>query len=68
MYRHIAKIVRNDQLGSNSGQCYIQNRVVMKHVIKRSRCMFIYQMSAKIQAGQLRSDDNFKFTKCYAVV
>ena len=37
MYRHIAKIV---QLGSNSDQCYIQNHVVMNHVIKRSRCIF----------------------------
>ena len=36
MYRHIANIV---QMGSNIDLCYIQNRVVTKHVIKRSRCM-----------------------------
>ena len=41
MYRHIAKIVKNDQFGSNSDQCYIQNRVVTKRVIKRSRCTCI---------------------------
>ena len=35
-YIHKAKIVR---LGSNSDQCYIQNRVVMNRVIKRSRCI-----------------------------
>ena len=40
MYRHIEKIVQNDLFGSNSEQCYIQNRVVTKRVIKRSRCMF----------------------------
>ena len=36
MYRHIANIVK---LGSNSDLCYIQNRVVTKRVIKRSRCI-----------------------------
>ena len=38
MYRHIyiAKIFSNDQLGSKSDQCYIQNCVVTKRVIKRS--------------------------------
>ena len=36
MYRHMAKIV---QLGSNNDQCYVYNRVVMNHVIKRSRCI-----------------------------
>ena len=39
MYRYIAKIV---QLGSNNDQCYIQNRVVTNHVIKRSRCIYIF--------------------------
>ena len=39
MYKHIAKLV---QLGSNSDQCYIQNRVVMNRVIKRSRCIVYY--------------------------
>ena len=36
MYRHIADIV---QLASTNDPCYIQNRVVMKRVIKRSRCI-----------------------------
>ena len=39
MYRQIAKIVQKEQLGSNSDQCYSQNRVVKKGVIKRSRCI-----------------------------
>ena len=34
MYRHIPNLV---QLGSKSDPCYIQNRVVTKCVIKRSR-------------------------------
>ena len=38
MYRNIAKIIQNEQLGSNSDQCYVQNSVVTKHVINRSRC------------------------------
>ena len=38
MYRYIAKIV---QLGSNNDQCYIQNRVVANHLIKKSRCICI---------------------------
>ena len=41
MYRHIAKIVKNDQLGSNRGHRYIQNcfvSLVTKRFIKRSRC------------------------------
>ena len=37
MYRHIAKIEKNDHLGSNNDQCYIQNHAVLEHVIKRSR-------------------------------
>ena len=40
MYTNIAKIILNEHLGSNSDQCYIQNHVVTKHVIKRSRCNF----------------------------
>ena len=35
MYRHIVKIVKNDLLGSNNDQCYIQNCVVMKHAITK---------------------------------
>ena len=38
MYRHIAKIVSNDQLWSKSDQCYIHIHVITKRVIKRSRC------------------------------
>ena len=42
MYSSIAKIIKNEQLGgSNSDQCYIQNHVVTKHVVKRSRCICI---------------------------
>ena len=39
MYRHIATII---YLGSNIDQYYIQNCVVMNHVIKRSRCNNIH--------------------------
>ena len=35
MYRYIVIV---DHLGSMDGPCYIQNRALMKHVIKRSRC------------------------------
>ena len=38
MYCHIAKSVLNDHLGSSNDPCYIQNRVILNHVIKRLRC------------------------------
>ena len=45
MYRHIAKIV---SLGSNSDQCYIQNRVVTNHVIRRSRYFSFFTDSQRV--------------------
>ena len=50
MYRHIASIA---QLGSNSDPCYIQNRVVMKRVIKRSRCIKIVVSMATDRSHRL---------------
>ena len=38
MYSYIAKSVFNDQLGSSTDPCYIQNRVITNRVIKRLRC------------------------------
>ena len=38
MYSLIGKSVLNDHLGSNTDPCYIQNCVIMNHVIKRLRC------------------------------
>ena len=32
-------VVSNDHLRSNNDQCYIQNHVVINHVIKRSVCI-----------------------------
>ena len=38
MYSYIAKSVFNDQLGSSTDPCYIQNRAITNRVIKRLRC------------------------------
>ena len=46
MYRHIAK-VHVVCLESNNDQCYIQNRVVMNHVIKRYRCNLLFRIQNK---------------------
>ena len=40
MYRFVGKSVLNDNLGSSSDPCYIQNRVIMNCVIKRLRCIW----------------------------
>ena len=37
MYSYIAKSVFNDQLGSSTDPCYIQNRVITNRAIKRLR-------------------------------
>ena len=42
MYSYIAKSLFNDHLGSINDPCYIKNRVIMNHGIKRLRCMFIF--------------------------
>ena len=36
MYSYIAKSVFDDHLGSSNEPCYIQNRVITNHVIKRT--------------------------------
>ena len=39
MYSYIEKSDSNDNLGSSTDPCYIQNRVITNHVIKRLRCI-----------------------------
>ena len=45
----IAKIVKNDQMGSSSDLCYIPNRVVKKRVIKRSKCTSLLILSSLVK-------------------
>ena len=35
----IGKSVSNEHLGSSNDMCYIQNGVIMQHILKRLRCI-----------------------------
>ena len=39
MSSYIGNSVLNDHMGSNPIPCYIQNSVILNHVIKRMRCI-----------------------------
>ena len=39
MCRYIGNSVSNDPFGTGSDLCYIQNSVIMNHVIKKLRCI-----------------------------
>ena len=54
MYRFIGKSVLNDNLGSSTDPCYIQNRVIMNRVIKRLRCIIVFSYYRPLQIWTLK--------------
>ena len=58
MHSHIAKSVLNDNVGS-SNACYIQNCVITNRVMKRLRCISIFQYLGFIYNEQKTVHDIF---------
>ena len=66
MYSYIGKSALNDHMGSSTDMFFIQNHVIMNHVIKRLKCMMV--VHSKITEGMAYNASSEKFHLSYEFV